>query len=207
MADLPEATPYPYAYPPSQHQRKHGPDGYADYGYYRDWLRDEFSFRCVYCLYREQWPRDRRRSWDLDHFTPQAVDESLKLKYDNLLYACASCNSLKSKHYVPDPCVVAIASSLKVDMTGTITPLTKEAAIMVDILRLNSPDRTRVRKDMIEIIDLAAKHNRDLHRRLMGYPPDLPDLSTLKPPRNTRINGINDSYFARRQRGELEEVY
>ena len=45
----------PFSYPESAHVRKHGPDGYAHYENYRPWLRDEFRFRCVYCLEREQW--------------------------------------------------------------------------------------------------------------------------------------------------------
>jgi HNH endonuclease len=207
LADLPGATPYPYAYPPSQHQRRHGPDGYQDYDSYRPWLRDEFTFRCVYCLYREQWPRERQRSWDIDHFTPQVVNPDLTLTYDNLLYVCASCNSIKSSKDLPDPCGVAIASSLQVDKTGKITALTKEAKILVDVLRLDSEERTMIRRDMIEIIDLAATHKRTLHRRLMGYPQDLPDLSKFKPAQNTRQAGINDSFFARHQRGELDEIY
>jgi len=41
----------------------------------------------------------------------------------------------------------------------------------------------------------------------MGYPDDLPDFSRLKPPGNKKPKGINDSYYARRVRGELPEVY
>ena len=47
----------PFVYPSTPHQRRHGPRGYADYGTYRPWLRDEFCFRCVFCLLREQWGR------------------------------------------------------------------------------------------------------------------------------------------------------
>ena len=45
----------PFSYPAAAHVRRHGPQGYADYPSYLPWLRDEFSFRCVYCLLREQW--------------------------------------------------------------------------------------------------------------------------------------------------------
>ncbi len=43
----------PFRYPDGPHQRRHGPRGYASYESYRPWLRDEFAFRCVYCLTRE----------------------------------------------------------------------------------------------------------------------------------------------------------
>ncbi|TVS12285.1 MAG: hypothetical protein EA424_22775 [Planctomycetaceae bacterium] len=45
----------PFDYPAESHARRHGPQGYADYESYRPWLRDEFTFRCVYCLQRERW--------------------------------------------------------------------------------------------------------------------------------------------------------
>ena len=37
---------------------------------YRLWLRDEFAFRCVYCLLREQWGRVTGE-FDVEHFRPQ----------------------------------------------------------------------------------------------------------------------------------------
>ena len=40
----------PFDYPVASHQRRHGPRGYSQPESYRPWLRDEFSFRCVYCL-------------------------------------------------------------------------------------------------------------------------------------------------------------
>ena len=43
----------PFVYPASPHVRRHGPMGYADHASFRPWLRDEFAFRCVYCLRRE----------------------------------------------------------------------------------------------------------------------------------------------------------
>ncbi len=57
----------PFEYPPLPQVRRHGPRGYADYGSYRPWLRDEFSVRCVYCLLREQWGRVRG-VYAIDHF-------------------------------------------------------------------------------------------------------------------------------------------
>jgi hypothetical protein len=41
---------------------------------------------------------------------------------------------------------------------------------------------------------------------LLGYPDNLPDLSRLRPPRNTRPEGVAKSFFARRKRGELPET-
>jgi hypothetical protein len=78
-----------FTYPPQAHVRRHGPAGYQDYASYRPWLRDEFTFRCVYCLIRECWGR-RTGEFDLDHFVPQSLDPEAEVVYDNLLYACHS---------------------------------------------------------------------------------------------------------------------
>ena len=75
----------PFAYPAVPHARNHGPQGYTDYTSYRPWLRDEFSFRCVYCLFREQWGRVRG-VYTLDHFLPVALHPGKATDYDNLLY-------------------------------------------------------------------------------------------------------------------------
>jgi HNH endonuclease len=206
LTDSPEATPYPYAYPPSQHFRKHGPQGYTNYSSYRDWLRDEFSFRCVYCLYREQWGV-RTASWHLDHLSPQAIDPTLILTYENLLYVCAQCNATKGSHLVPDPCSLDLAASLEVDSTGVINAKNKDGQILIDVLRLNNDDRTRFRSMIIRTLDILATADRAVYRLWMGYPDDLPDLSKLKPNGNTKPDGVNNSFFARRKRGELEEVY
>ncbi len=56
-----------FDYPEIPHERRHGPTGYADHITYRPWLRDEFTFRCVYCLLREQWGRVMSE-FDVEHF-------------------------------------------------------------------------------------------------------------------------------------------
>ncbi len=81
----------PFAYPPAPHVRRHGPQGYADYQSYRPWLRDEFSFRCVYCLLREQWGQ-MRGGHAIDHFLPVAQHPDRANDYDNLVYACTAWN-------------------------------------------------------------------------------------------------------------------
>ena len=50
-----------FTYPRRPHVRRHGPRGYRDYRAYKAWLRDEFAFQCVYCLWRERWSADGDR--------------------------------------------------------------------------------------------------------------------------------------------------
>jgi len=95
----------PFTYPATAHVRRHGPQGYADPNSFRPWLRDEFSHRCVYCLLREQWGQVRG-SHAIDHFLAVAHHPDRALDYDNLLFACAGCNAVKSARTVPDPLTV-----------------------------------------------------------------------------------------------------
>jgi hypothetical protein len=69
--------PDPFVYPAAPHIRKHAPAGYKNYQDYKPWLRDEFEFRCVYCLHREMWSRDRHAVFSVDHVIPLAEDPRL----------------------------------------------------------------------------------------------------------------------------------
>ena len=91
-----------FAYPSASRERKHGPAGYKDVQSFRPWLRDDFSYRCVYCLKREQWA-SVRGDFDIEHFVPTSLAPNLHLVYDNLVYACRSCNLRKGNSIVDDP--------------------------------------------------------------------------------------------------------
>ena len=196
----------PFIYPPVRHVRRHGPVGYADYASYRPWLRDEFSFRCVYCLLREQWGRVRGL-FDAD-FLPVASHADLAADYDNLLYACTSCNLAKRDQEIPDPLIVLTATSVHVAEDGRLHTENAEAACLIEILALDTEEAIEFRMTWIGIVALAANRHPDLHRKLMGFPTELPDLRRLRPRGgNTRPEGVNASWHARRKRGELPETY
>ena len=101
-----EGTPSPYTYSITAHVWRHGPYGYKGYESYRVWLRDEFSFRCVFCLRREQWGLVEGM-WDFEHFAQQHSHPQHKLAYDNLVYAYHTCNSAQRGQVVPGPCEIA----------------------------------------------------------------------------------------------------
>ena len=61
-----------FEYPEPRSERVHGPEGYASYESFRPWLRDEFTFPCVYCLKRETWGQVTGE-FELDHFEPQSI--------------------------------------------------------------------------------------------------------------------------------------
>ncbi len=196
-----------FDYPTHAHQRKHGPTGYKDYESYRPWLRDEFSFRCIYCLRREQWGLFTG-SWDIDHFEPQSQAKDKALDYDNLLYACHTCNLNKSDDLAIDPCRIGLGALVQVDSEGAITALSDEGAILIQALNLDNDDYTRFRRTWLKILAAVREQDPQTYLDLMNYPQDLPDLEPLKPPRgNFRPQGVDQSYFARRRRGELPSAY
>ncbi len=196
-----------FDYPPTPLQRKHGPQGYPEHGRYRPWLRDEFSFRCVYCLSREQWGR-ALGEFEIDHFVPQKFNPDQAAVYDNLVYSCARCNRVKSAQNVPDPMTAFMTGNLRIQPDGTLESYSPDAESLVLKLDLNSSEMVEWRLLWIRIIELAREHDLDLHRRLMGFPANLPNLGRHRPPGgNSRPDGITNSYFALRARGELPAIY
>jgi hypothetical protein len=133
-----------------------------------------------------------------------ANDPELANDYDNLLSACVTCNFRKGIRVLPDPLAVLTSAVVRVESDGTIyADANSEAARLIELLGLDSQESTRFRKLWIDIVDVAQQ-NPDLYQRLMGYPDELPDLRRRRPPGgNTRPAGVEQSAFARRERGEL----
>jgi hypothetical protein len=196
-----------FQYPAHPHRRRHGPQGYASAVQFREWLRDEFAFRCVYCLEREQWVH-RTGHFHAEHFQPVALRPDLDLEYDNLVYACHVCNAIKQDRAVPNPLRVLLDGEVNVQPNGTLIARTKEAAKLIDLLHLNSFESRRRRRMVMRVIRLAADHDAALLQDMLGFPDDLPDLSRLHPPQgNRRPTGVKRSHFARRTRQKLPAVY
>ena len=196
----------PFQYPAAPLVRRHGPRGYRSYASFRPWLRDEFIFRCVFCLRREQW--DRVIRLEIDHFQPTSQYPRRKLEYDNLLYACWRCNRAKSDAVIDDPSQALVANTLSVAADGRVVARSASAKRLVAQLRLNNLEMVHFRRLWIEIIAMSARANPELHRKLLGFPTDLPNLRMLRPPGgNRRPAGLDDSYFALRERDELAGAY
>ncbi len=195
-----------FDYPGPQSQRRHGPAGYAAYESYRPWLRDDFDFRCVYCLKRETWGQVTFE-FELDHFEPQSVNPQLRLDYLNLVYACRRCNVVKRDQTVADPFVRLRSTHVTTLPDGTLRWHETETHRLIRQLDLNSPRLKSWRVMWMRIVALAKDRDPDLYLQLVGFPQDLPDLSKLRPPQNARIEGLEQCWFARRQRGGLPAAY
>ncbi len=192
-----------FDYPARREERRHGPQGYSRYDLYRPWLRDEFTFRCVYCLKRERWGQVTAE-YELDHFQPQSVRPDLEMTYDNLVYACRRCNNVKRAQRVDDPFAVATSDCLRLTPSGELIASSPAALRLILVLDLNSPAMVQWRMLWIRIVDLAMRNDESLYRELLRFPDDLPRLERLKPPGgNSRPNGIDGSWAAISDRGEL----
>jgi hypothetical protein len=180
--------------------------GYSSYESYRPWLEDEFYFRCIYCLNRKVW--SPTNIWAIDHLISQDEAPDLECEYDNLVFACQFCNQQKLSNRVPDPCRVAYGECLQVEANGMVTPLNADGRRLVSVIRLNHPRFVQERCKTMKLLRILAKHDRIAYEQMMGFPSDLPDLSTLKPPRgNRRPKGISESCLARKSLGDLPNVY
>ena len=122
----------PFVYP-IKRARRHGPIGYLDYNSYRPWLRDEFEFRCVYCLHREQWGIGVC-DFAIDHFLPVSAQPDAELNYLNLFYSCLTCNLRKGSRRIDDPTQADVASALTVFETGQIVGTTSAARRLIRVL-------------------------------------------------------------------------
>lgn len=191
-------------YPESRSERTHGPAGYSSYESFRPWLRDEFTFRCVYCLKRETWGQVTGE-FELDHFEPQSLAPDRTFDYFNLVYACRRCNAIKLDQSIDDPLTILSSDVVVVLPDGVIQSDSTEAKRLILQMDLNSPALRRWRVMWMRIVDLAKERDADLHRQLTGFPDDLPDLGRLRPPGNSRPEGVEISWYAKQQRGQLPE--
>lgn len=196
-----------FSFPAGPHVRRHGPAGYSGYESYREWLRDEFTYRCVYCLHRERW-EPRASSFHIEHFIPVSVNPDGECEYENLLYACGTCNMAKSAVLnVPDPCKIAFADCLRIEADGTVTALNEHGERLNEVLRLNRDNDVGIRARWIRSLTALQNSYPELYADYMAFPDDLTDLRRSAPPTNTKPESVEHCYFAIRERGELPAMY
>ncbi len=193
--------------------RRHGPIGYSHHQSYKPWLRDEFLFRCSYCLWRERWEVDGHHGFGVEHVQPQSAAAEQRLDYDNLVYACNTCNSTRRDVPLPiDPREEPPGSHLRLAADGTVHGTSKAEEDLIDLCRLNRPLLVTARRRILSLIAVLRASDRpeavEALKDLLSFPSDLPDLGALRPPAgNARPGGVTTCCFERRRRGELPDVY
>jgi hypothetical protein len=201
-----------FRYPDAVHVRRHGPRGYRHYASYKPWLRDEFAYQCVYCLCRERWFPDGEAAFSVDHLRPQTSMPDLRTAYDNLVYTCCQCNAVRGISPAPDPSEHAYGRHLRVRDNGLVEALTPTGRELIEICRLNRSNLVSFRRGVLEVLTFLRQrrgaHMDVLVRNYLGFPASLPNLAILRPPAgNSRPGGLQQSYYARRSRGELPDTY
>jgi hypothetical protein len=202
-----------FDYPPNPHSRAHWPVGYKAYQTFKPWLRDEFKFRCVFCLIRETWYMNGDASFSVEHLKPRHIYKQGTLDYANLYYSCLTCNSTKRAVWpIPDPCMESLSNHVRVRNDGTVEGLTRQGLILQHTLKLNERKRVTYRLRMLNLFSLllsqiADPGARELFRTHFGFPENLPNLRKTRVPSNKRPNGIHNCHFEQRQNGKLPETY
>jgi hypothetical protein len=201
--------------PTEPHVRRHGPY-YSDYTKYKPWLRDEFQFRCVYCMFRERWERGGWRRFHIDHLVPQSVEPARITDYENLVFSCDICNIFKSDDTMPSPCDVAYGLHYQFNDQGVAESLSgDEGDELIEIIQLNDPDAVSFRRRWIELLneslllieELGDPETTERLKSWFGYPDDMPDLRRHRPVSNSRDDGKYHTYLLRVRRGEISPVY
>lgn len=118
-------------------------------GGYRDWkemLREEGGYRCVYCCIPEP-SFGGYRNFHVEHFRPKKPFVDRVNDYGNLFYACAVCNAFKSNDWPAepdretpsylDPSQVDLDDVFSVDGDGMVAGNCVAAKYMVERLNLN----------------------------------------------------------------------
>jgi len=210
---IPDAVANVFRYPRPRRQRRHGPRGYATYQSYKPWLRDEFRFQCAYCLCREVWEPNGADGFSVEHWEPQSAFPERGLEYENLLYACCMCNATRQDAPLPvKPHQSSLSDHLEFGEDAVLRAKTVQGASLVEICRLNRDSLVSFRRRLLRVLGVLAAQDhpkaRTALQKILGFPDDLPDLGRRKPPGgNSRSAGIAESYFEKRQRGDLPEVY
>ncbi len=202
-----------FEYPDDVLVRRHAPRGYVRPETFKAWLRDEFGFRCVYCLERETSYPDRSASFSVDHVRPLATAPTLALEYGNLAYACTRCNSTKQNLELLNPDEAAFAEHVYLGPNGLLVGVTDAGRRLIKTLQLNVPPALEERRKYLLLLAMWQDRPADellakLCAPLFGYPDDMPDLRILRPPGGNANPGSEDAcYFARAERGELPATY
>ena len=173
------------------------PTGYTTYKSYKPWLRDEFLFRCVYCLVRERWCHNGHENFGVDHLKPKSVAPELACQYPNLLYVCNSCNCRKGDAWpIPDPIRSPYGLHIETCGNGSVKPLTDDGKYLIRLLQLNRDELVNYR---LRVCKLIQKLDEQLRASWLGIPDDAPNLAALRPPGNAKDQSAVNCWFMTRQ--------
>ena len=168
-------------------------------GTYKDWkdiLRVEGRYQCVYCTISEG-RFGGLRNFHVEHYRPKSKYAAHENSIANLFYACAICNSFKGSDWpgdpakdfsnaaYPDPSACCYSEFLSVDGHGLVGSSVVAGKFIVERLYLNRPQLVNARglsRTIGAIIKLSEEMNGLIERAPDGLRTQLIDalLATIK---------------------------
>lgn len=151
----------PFHYPEVQHARTQSPGSFSDYRRYKPFLRIEFKRQCVYCRLPDgAFGEDH---FGADHYRPVSRFPQLQSHYQNLFYACNTCNRRKRNFwpseqqwnegfFIPNPCDCVMAQHL-IYRGGRVEPKSPAGQLACEILSLNHPENILYREFLLRAIE------------------------------------------------------
>jgi hypothetical protein len=193
-----------FQYPRVSLVRKHGPS-YSSYASFRPWIRDDFSYRCAYCLIRETLQTD---PFELEHIEPQISSVGKINNYNNLVYSCRRCNGIKNSDPIPgSPEIFLVHDNIEVNEDGEVVSKTELGRAFIEIVVLDDEQLTSFRSRLIRTMKTLYSIDIALYIEYMGYPDDICDLAGLRPASNSKPEGIKESAYYKREESTLPVVY
>lgn len=156
-------------------KRRQDPPRFNNYKQYKPYLREDFTYTCVYCTIHEN-ELGGPRIFGVEHFRPKDNPtrpefKELETVYTNLLYACGVCNSFKKedwpcddpivegKGYI-DPCDHDYDEHFVQTADCQIEGLSPVATYMIERLHLNRRQLQKLRQ--------IRKQEEELHQKFMN---------------------------------------
>ena len=128
----------------------------VEYEAYRPYLRQDFEFRCAYCL-RHEFFFGGGEAGEIDHFRPRYLFPDLVNEYENLYWSCRKCNAVKGGKWPSEtqmeqglrflnPCLEDHEDHWQTHADGTLTAQTPIGRYTIRQIRLDRPTLTQFRR-------------------------------------------------------------
>lgn len=114
-------------------------------------LRRKFGYRCAYCGIPES--LSPRSNFAIDHFVPKSIAPEVADDFDNLVFACATCNARKGSWFRSSEDHLTLVHRGRADYArhlalapdGTYSARTKDGEFTIHHLRLNEDSAVQFR--------------------------------------------------------------
>jgi len=166
----------PLRYPTKKHRRTETPPSFKNHRQYKPYVQREFIGRCVYC--RKSDLDQEPGAFHVEHYRPQKHFPNLATTYNNLFYACSTCNIFKADYWnqrvearIPNPCDDVMSQHLAF-RDHIIEEQSQRGLIAIEQLRLNNDNSTgyrqRLHQDVLRLIDAVIElKNKKEHRAIV----------------------------------------